>query len=33
MKGEGRGCEGTGVRGAEGSVCKGVIGVRGKVGR
>ena len=33
MRGEVRGCEGTGVRGAEGRECKGMIGVRGKVGR
>ena len=33
MRGEGKGCEGTGVRGAEGRECKGMIGVRGKVGR
>ena len=29
----GKGCEGTCVRGAEGRECKGMIGVRGKVGR
>ena len=33
MRGEGRGCEGTDVRGTEGRECKGMIGVRGKVGR
>ena len=33
MRGEGRGCEGTGVREAEGRESKGMIGVRGKVGR
>ena len=29
----GRGCEGTGLRAAKGRECKGMIGVRGKVGR
>ena len=33
MRGGRRGCEGTGVRGAEGRECKGMIGVRVKVGR
>ena len=33
MRGEGWGCEGTGVRGAEGRECKDMIGVRGKEGR
>ena len=33
MRGEGRGCEGTGKRGAEGRECKRMIGVRGKEGR
>ena len=33
MRGVRRGCEGTGVRGAEGKECKDMIGVRGKVGR
>ena len=33
MRGEGRGCEGMGVRGAEGRECKDMIGVRWKVGR
>ena len=33
MRGEWRGCEGRNVRGAEGRECKGMIGVRGKVGR
>ena len=33
MRGEGRGCEGTGKREADGKECKGMIGVRGKVGR
>ena len=31
--GKGRGCEVTGVRGAEDRESKGMIGVRGKVGR
>ena len=29
MRGEGRGCEGRDVRGAEGRECMGMIGVRG----
>ena len=33
MRGDGSLGEGTGVRGAEGRECKGMIGVRGKVGR
>ena len=33
MSGEVRGCKGTGVKGAEGRLCKGMIGVRGKAGR
>ena len=33
MRGEGRGCEGMGKRGADGRECNGMIGVRGKVGR
>ena len=33
MRGEGRGCEGTDVREADGRECNGMIGVRGKVGR
>ena len=33
MRGEGRGCEGMGKRGVDGRECKGMIGVRGKVGR
>ena len=33
MSGEGRGCEGTGVKGAKGRLCKDMIGVRGKAGR
>ena len=28
MRGEGRGCDGMGVRGVEGKECKGMIGVR-----
>ena len=33
MRGEGMECEGAGVRGAEGREYKGMLGVRGKVGR
>ena len=32
MRGEGRGCKGAGVKGVEGRECKGMLGVRGKVG-
>ena len=31
MRGEGKGCEGTGVIEAEGRKCKGMIGMGGKV--
>ena len=33
MRGEGRGCEGTGKRGADVRECNGMIGLRWKVGR
>ena len=33
MRGEGRRCEGRDKKGAERRKCKGMIGVRGKVGR
>ena len=33
MRGEGRGCEGTGNRGADGRECNWMVGLRGNVGR